>query len=419
MNKYVKLNDKTFYSPENNNIFVFKNAAETNMIIENNAKFDNEKLIDYFTTLDKIYPTSISLFLSSGCNLRCNYCYYSSGNKMKDLSKEQLDIIINYLVKNACIKKISEQDSTIDVILTGGGEPTFNWKNFTYFVDNLKNKCKKYKIKNYFLLVTNGVLSEQKCDYIEKNIDEIQFSFDGLPEFQNLNRKLKNGNNSFNCIDKSLNYFANSKRLIAVRTTVTPESSIKMDQITKFVFEKYPFICQLQLEPMDYAGRANENVSSKFNIDFVKNFIEIQKKYGEKVYCSIFDYNNTPVPCSSITGYTPIINNNGFFMPCSDRLQEKQFALGKLENGKIVSSEKSPFKDYYLKILNSSCSECKWYFQCGGGCPSKISRYSDGSLSPNGIVFCDMIKYYWDYFFKNLLEQKYVSNIVLKKNNRN
>lgn len=65
---------------------------------------------------------------------------------------------------------------TIKVTLTGGGEPTFNWNNFTYFVEQLKKEATENNIDVEVYLITNGVLSKKKLEYICENIDSIQIS---------------------------------------------------------------------------------------------------------------------------------------------------------------------------------------------------------------------------------------------------
>lgn len=202
------------------------------------------------------FPIEISLFLSVSCSMRCSYCYYCAGeNTEKDLSREELDAIIAFLIKNAKIRKMIGKKSTIKASLTGGGEPTFNWSNFTYFVDKLKQKASENTIDVELYLVTNGVLSEEKLDYICEKIDEIQISYDGNSELQNRNRKLANGQDSADLVERTMIELSKRKKKFYVRSTINSCDYDKIMDMTMQIFERYKYAMSYHIEPIQYVGR--------------------------------------------------------------------------------------------------------------------------------------------------------------------
>lgn len=415
MNDYYELVNNYYYIPSVKK-FAEKKCAEADYrelekYIEQCEKTPNRAL---FTEPKKLFPVEISLFPSVCCSMHCSYCYYCSGeNTESDLSKEDLDTIISFLIKNAKIRKLAGKNSTIRVTLTGGGEPTFNWKNFTYFVDTLRQEVSEKGLDVEFFLVTNGVLSEEKLDYLCEKIDEIQISYDGNSELQNANRKLVNGEKSAELVEKTMEELSKRKKGFYVRSTVHPCDFNKIMDMTIGIFERYEYAISYHIEPVQYTGRG-EAATRDTGVDnavlieeYVKTKEEVLKRFPERCFrCSLFDYKDVCVSCSSITGETPVIDNQGRLFPCSDRLDPVTQSLGKIENGKIVFERESFYKEQYNKLLMTECGNCPFFSLCGGGCFSTFKRDNEGELLPEGKAKCELVKEYWMNAYNQLAEKQ-------------
>ena len=234
-----------------------------------------------FSRSANAFPVEVSLFLSGSCNLKCSYCYYSSGGKSKeeDLKIDNIDIIISYLIRNAKIRKLIGHNYKISVLLTGGGEPTYNWDNFSYFVMKLKECSKTNELPVEISLVTNGILGEQQIEFICKYIDFIQISYDGLPELQNKNRRLVNGRSSSSLVEQTMMSLSLRGKEFSVRSTVLPCDYIKIYEMVQDVFAKYSYAIKYHIEPIQYTGRATsiERDTQGDNDIFIKEYIRTQK----------------------------------------------------------------------------------------------------------------------------------------------
>jgi uncharacterized protein len=67
---------------------------------------------------------AVILFLTNQCNLRCTYCYASSGKyrprRMSwEVARSGIDFVMDEVIKN--------RSSVITLGFHGGGEPTLNW----------------------------------------------------------------------------------------------------------------------------------------------------------------------------------------------------------------------------------------------------------------------------------------------------
>ena len=411
-----------FFSPSLNCIIMNKSQSpkfeELQQVMEND---DNDKISAMFAEPNSNFPVSISLFTSISCSMKCSYCYYSSGhNRDKDLSLDDLSNVIVFLIKNAKIRRLMGKPSEIKVTFTGGGEPTFNWKNFTFFVDNLKEKANKDNLQVSFYLVTNGVLSNNQIDYICKNIDEIQISYDGNSEIQNANRKLVDGSDSAWRVENTMRYLCQKKKYFYVRSTLLPNYYDKINEMVHDILGNYNYAVQYDIEPIQYVGRAHD--SKKYGIsdnemfinEFIKTKSEVIKLYPNKSFsCSLFDLKNVRVPCSSIAGVSPVIDNRGFVFPCSCRLDENTQRMGQIQDGKIIIEQTSFYESIYNKILMTECGKCSYFSLCAGGCPFTFLRDDEGNLVGDGKEKCMLLKKYWEYAFSELGEKKSFLNLKL------
>src|ERR1041385_9227635 len=73
-------------------------------------------------------PTSVTLFLTTICNLRCTYCYASAGElPVKSMKLETAKRGIDFVLGNA----LSRGFTAFEVGYHGGGEPTVHWEVMT------------------------------------------------------------------------------------------------------------------------------------------------------------------------------------------------------------------------------------------------------------------------------------------------
>src|SRR5690554_2362174 len=205
--EYFKVNDNLYYLPLERLIVNLDSfSKELNLDTLFNKLKSNKRVPQnkgkYFK-MDKIFPTTVGLLLTNKCQLKCSYCYYESGSgDNTTLNKEQINVIIQYIVRNAKMKSLvfKKQFSSL-LILTGGGEPTADFNIFKYCVNTYKKVCNKYNIEGKIHLVTNGFLDEKKINFIINKIDSLNISFDVLPHLQDKQRPLSNGKGSFSIIN--------------------------------------------------------------------------------------------------------------------------------------------------------------------------------------------------------------------------
>jgi len=229
-------------------------------------------------------PTSVTLFLTTACNLRCSYCYAMAGDTPRqymklDAAKKGVDFVANN-AKNSGL-------NSFEIYYHGGGEPTLNWEVMTKSLEYAKIKAKELNLEVKAYSALNGVLSNKKIDWIIKNLNASSLSFDGLPEVHDTHRKTLKGKDSSKEVMHTLKRFDMAGFNYGLRLTVTK------DQIPKLV-DSISFICnnfkpkKIQVEPAYQLGRWKDAPSAETE-EFITMFKKAQvvaKKHNFYIYFS-------------------------------------------------------------------------------------------------------------------------------------
>lgn len=179
-------------------------------------RFDKNKL-----KLNYIYPNSAGICLTDLCQFRCNYCSFSSSDKGRTLEYDSVKVFIDYIYRNAILrKKISNNNEYVSLYFAGGGEPTLDFELLKKSVLYIRTKEKNTGVKAYINMTTNGYLNNEQLEFISQNLDYVLVSFDGNEYFQNQNRKVHNGEKSFDVVDNTIKYLMNKNILVELRSTV-------------------------------------------------------------------------------------------------------------------------------------------------------------------------------------------------------
>jgi len=105
---------------------------------------------------DGFKPSEVTLFLTTRCNLRCTYCYASSGDRsLADMNLETAKHGIDFVCRNA----LESSKREFGVGYHGGGEPTMHWNVLVESFAYARQIAHENGIDVYGSMATNGVLS--------------------------------------------------------------------------------------------------------------------------------------------------------------------------------------------------------------------------------------------------------------------
>jgi sulfatase maturation enzyme AslB (radical SAM superfamily) len=158
--------------------------------------------------------STLEVVLTSQCNLRCGYCYQTA-KKSRSMDWSTLRAGLDRLLASTA------RSVTVAFI---GGEPLLEFPLIERAVAYL-NEMRRPDLQVHLSVITNGtLLNDVHGEFFAANDFELQLSFDGVPEAQDLR-----GRGTFHQLDRLVDrlrqahpdYFAHRVR---VATTLTPQT---------------------------------------------------------------------------------------------------------------------------------------------------------------------------------------------------
>jgi len=334
-----------------------------------------EKPADYL-------PIQATLFLTNRCNLRCIYCYASSGESAPvdmpiSLAKKAIDIV--------CENAIELGLNYFEIGFHGGGEPTLNWKTLKEAVLYARKK----PIKAFISMSSNGCYSHKVRDFIIDNFDGVSLSFDGIPEVQNLHRPLANGKPSFPQVMKTLEAFDKRDFPYGIRLTVTSLSVKKLPQIIEFLVTTTK-AKHIQAEPAFPRGRGKGlDIDANSVDDFIEQFksaYEIAAYKGvELIYSGAMVEAVATMLCRA-PKEALIVLPTGEVSTCFEVYSPehplaKHLLIGKIEDNGL-KIDKKKWRRIACRTVDRIyyCGDCFCKFSCAGDCLAKTFDCRGSSL---------------------------------------
>jgi len=212
-------------------------------------------------------PVSVTLLLTTACNLRCTYCYASAGSAApKFMTLDTARRGIDFVIGNALKRQAPE--SGIDY--HGGGEPTLNWRVLVGSLEYARQKAAERGLALRSSLATNGVLSDAQIDWIVANLNGVTLSCDGLPEVHDKCRLALSGQGSSAQVIRTLRRFDEAKFRYGIRLTVTAENIRTLPDSIEFLCANFHGE-SIQIEPVYLLGRGSSEPSAETD-EFIAAF---------------------------------------------------------------------------------------------------------------------------------------------------
>lgn len=194
------------------------------------------------------YPINICLNVTDSCNLACKYCFVQQKPHFMtlDLAKKTIDWLIDNLNER---NKLGKQDKQISVNFFGG-EPTLLYDDIIvplvlYTEENYPNKV-------HFGITTNGtLLNRERIDFLTEHKVHILLSIDGNKITQNFNRPQRNGEGSFELIEKNIPYLLKKQPDVVFRATLYQPT-------VKYLYENYKYAEKMGFKNIFFCPNARE-----------------------------------------------------------------------------------------------------------------------------------------------------------------
>ena len=322
--------------------------------------------------------------LTYGCNFMCPYCYEEKEHGTIKMTKDMVD------------KVFELHNNELFSIGLFRGEPLLpgNRGIISYIIDKAPNAV--------YYVISNGYYIEEYMDILrEIQITNMQITLDGIEEYHNQTRILKNGKKTYRKIIRGIKLLVEHGIPVTVRMNVTNENLWgcyrEIDLLRSYEWGKQ---LKFEMQPLfQVSGKEYENI---YNVFFEK---ESKENYKNEMLqrlsiISEFLYNGRRIypvlkSCDrEVTGR--YYDAEGYIYSCILAVGDKKKAIGRYYP-KYEMKEKSFATRDITKI--EQCRNCNNAFLCGGGCPNGLPENVD-LYSPNCVNFRQDIEYFVPCIYK-------------------
>lgn len=327
---------------------------------------------------------ALCLHVSHDCNLRCRYCFASTGDfgtgKRMTMSFETAKRAIDFVVEKSGKRRNLEVDFF-------GGEPLMAMDTVKRTVEYARSIEGEYGKNFRFTITTNGVLlSDDIIEYVNREMSNVVLSLDGRREVNDFMRPAIGGQGSYDVIVPKF------QKLVAgrgtkdyyIRGTFTRHNLDFAADVLHFAALGFK---NLSVEPVvsepdkDWALR-EEDVPA-IEAEYEKLAAALREHPGVNFFHFNVDLSQGPCVIKRLRGCGAgceyvAITPDGDIYPCHQFVGNDEFLIGNLYKGTFDRSIAKRFADLNI-YTREKCKTCWARFYCSGGC-------SASNLAVNGDI---------------------------------
>ena len=345
-------------------------------LYDNKLLYSDDVYGDYSKTVVESPIKAMCLHISHDCNLRCKYCFASTGDFGKGRKLMPFEVgkaAIDFLLE----KSVGRENLEVDFF---GGEPLMNFDVVKQIVEYARSKEEEYHKNFRFTITTNGMLlDDDTIDYINKEMYNVVLSIDGRKEVNDRMRVRVDGSG---CYDRILPKF---KKLVDgrgdkeyyVRGTYT-KYNLDFSEDVMHLYEAG--FDEISVEPViespeeAYAITEEDLDQIYAEYDKLVDRIGAIRKNGKHInfFHFMIDLDQGPCVikrlrgCGSGNEYVSI-TPDGYIYPCHQFVGHDEYKMGNIEEGTFNNDIKKEFAGCHV-YSKPACQECWARFYCSGGC---------------------------------------------------
>lgn len=205
---------------------------------------------------------NFTLYMTTDCNFKCQYCYEDYHNHYQLNEKtlvDSLEFMMNYGDRGKVL---------IDFL---GGEPLLKKDLIYQAVAYLKEHYPEREVK-YYITTNCSLMDDQFIAFMKEKHFTVRLSFDGNKETHDLNRVAKDGVSCYDIIFENIMKVKDSGLNFSVRMTVT-ENTIP------YMFENICYLHEHGLDNICMIMDVYLKISDNLKVEFEKQVGQIWQYY--------------------------------------------------------------------------------------------------------------------------------------------
>lgn len=332
---------------------------------------------------------SLCLNIAHDCNLRCEYCFASTGdfgtNNRAMMSREVGEKAIEFAIKGSA----NRHNLEIDFF---GGEPLVNWQVNKHLINYVRKREKEVGKNIKLTLTTNAtLLNDEIISFLNDNRVMLVISLDGRKETHDKMRPFPKDVGSYDAAVAGFKKVVQmrSDKNYYVRGTYT---RYNLD-FAQDVLDMAKLGKEISVEPVvgvdEPYALLSEDLPKLFEEYDILARIYLQRQLkGEGFNFFHFNVALDGGPCLNkrLAGCGAgheyfAVTPEGDLYPCHQFVGREEYKLGNLDTGVVKNELVSSFRNAH--ILNKpECMKCWARYHCSGGCHANADTINGDIYKP-------------------------------------
>ncbi|MBN2879076.1 MAG: thioether cross-link-forming SCIFF peptide maturase [Clostridia bacterium] len=365
--------------------------------LKKSGSFDSEINYASCEPSTDFHIKALCLHIAHDCNLRCKYCFASTGafGGKRELMSEAVGLkALDLLFANSGKTKNLEVDFF-------GGEPMMNFDVVKAIVRHGRELEKKYNKHVNFTMTTNCYdISEEAMEYLNEEMHNIVISLDGREDKHNFMRPTAEKTGSHSVILENAKKFVKMRgdKSHYIRGTFT-KHNLDFSEDVKYLHSQG--FKQISVEPVVADEKLSYAITEDDLPQIFSEYEKLAKWYIKErakgrwlnFFHFFVDLETGPCVTKRLSGCGAgceylAVAPSGEIYPCHQFAGQEDFLLGNLNDGITNMDIRSSFASNQVSSKDD-CRNCWAQMFCGGGCSANAYNFN-GTIAKPHLLECEM-----------------------------